>query len=172
MSGRRPADRLNVLLDQARELQRQQADDFAGRPVADILRAFVDRIDPADEEVMDQVIDCWEQTQTQVWRNQSTGEPYLDPDGQEQPPPHALGMWLQVVRQGAFRMPARVPRELLESFVVIGGDVPLRCAACQVGLGSGREFTCCPCCGHGEFERRALWVSDRWESLPYQQEMQ
>jgi hypothetical protein len=72
--------------------------------------------------------------------------------------------WTDGLLDGAFSLPAKIPRALLETFDSEYGHVMWRCRECRTGYGNAFVVRSCVVCG-GETEQHCLWSDNPvWES--------
>jgi hypothetical protein len=147
--------------------RRMELTDCKGVDMDEIVRRVEAAIDPADEDLFAKVLAHVEKaSETPVERYVGAGksEPYRDQDGDIVYDEHFFLQWLWGLQDGAFSLPEKIPRGLLESFDRYCGSVARRCPQCRTGYGNAHVVVTCYVCG-AETERHCLWSdSPVWES--------
>jgi hypothetical protein len=136
-----------------------------GLDFAEILTRVEAAIDPADEDIVERILAHYNAAAATPWKNQTTGEPYLDDDGVQLNEMHFFGEWLSGLQQGWFSLPARLPRGLLETFDRRYGCLLWRCEDCRAGHGNAVVRSACCVCGGKLLQRSLCGESLGWETV-------
>jgi hypothetical protein len=115
-------------------------------PWEELLKTVEDAVASADDDLLTEILGLVEAHGKESGQNQTSKETHLDPQDREITPPHFFVIWLWGLEEGSWRLPARLPRELLEGFCRPYGCVLFRCEDCLTGLGNARLYAECPVC--------------------------
>jgi hypothetical protein len=131
----------------------------------EILKRVDAAIDQADEDIVERIIAHCHDASATPWKNQTTGEPYLDEQGAQLNEMHFFEEWLIALQHGLFSLPARLPRALLETFDRRYGCLLHRCENCMAGYGNAVVHSVCCLCGGKLLHRSLCWDSVGWETV-------
>jgi hypothetical protein len=145
--------KLAGLVERAQRFRRVAWESCKGLSLEAVLARIEAATDPTDVDVATSVLGHVQAAHAAPWRNETTGELYLDDHGQEQPSPHAFDTWLYWLREGALHLPERLPRIFWESFNRRYCAVYHRCERCQAGFGNAVTVRTCPLC------RGSIWYA-------------
>jgi hypothetical protein len=162
MNIRRRLEKLELL---ARPVASKVANrDMKGVAWKELVKAVNEAIDDADVDLYAEILDLLEERAKEPLRDPITKVKDLDDEGREIPTPHFFTIWLWGLQEGSWRLPARLPREVLQGFCRRHGAVLFRCENCLLGLGNARLYAECPVCHSAEISCKNLG-GPPWDSL-------
>jgi hypothetical protein len=131
--------------------------------------------DEKDEGLFTELLAELERVQKEPERHPGTQEVIKDDDGQVVYKMHAFVSWLYGLQTGSFRLPVRMPREILQGFM--GNPWLLcRCEDCLAWLPNLFQLSwLCPVCGGETIEQKDISGNDidgwdpPWIFTPYGQ---
>lgn len=147
------------------ERRRREGLSCTGLDFAEILRRVADAIDSADDDLVGRILAHCDAAAATPWKNQTTGEPYLDEDGVQLNEMHFFYEWLIGLHHGWFTLPTRLPRALLATFDRRYGCLLFRCEICWAGHGNAVVSPACCVCGGKLLQRSLCWDSVGWETV-------
>jgi hypothetical protein len=136
-----------------------------GLDFEEILARVDAAIDPVDEDLLGRILAHYNAAAATPWKNQMTGEPYLDEDGVQLNEMHFFGEWLSGLYHGWFSLPPRLPKALLETFDRRYGSLLWRCENCLAGHGNAVVQSACCVCGGKLLQRSLCCTSIGWETV-------
>jgi hypothetical protein len=139
---------------------RAQMSDCKGISIEELFDRLNAATDPADQDVWER-IDAHCQARSKM---PSTAIPGTNAAGEVEYQSHYILDWILGLLDGAFDLPAKLPRALLETFDREYGHVMWRCRECRTGYGNASVVKTCLVCG-GETEQHCLWSDNPvWET--------
>lgn len=132
--------------------------DCSGMAFEELLKAVCAAVGPEDEDLAVQVIEEADRTALEPEIDFRTSEPYRYDDGEVVCKVHAFDSWLAGLANGFFRLPARMPRAVLQGFL---GDPWLlrRCEGCLSWLPNRFQLSWpCPVCGGEDISHKCLYI--------------
>jgi hypothetical protein len=123
-----------------------------------------DSIADEDEELLDRILEAVEEAGKLPRLHPGTREVLRGEDGGVLYQQHAFVHWCWGLDSGAFRLPARMPREVVEGFLAYPPAGPWllrRCEDCLAWVPNRFQLAWpCPVCGRGRISHKAALARD------------